>query len=115
MVHKFEKLKLWNESVVLIKLIYKFCEKLPKQEERNLGDQLRRAVTSVSLNIAEGSASETDAEFKRFLFISKKSQIEVIAILKIVNYLYNIPVVVEITKAEEIGKMLQGLVKYLRK
>ncbi len=114
-MYKFEKLKVWSESVRFIKVIYRLIEKLPKSEERNLIDQLRRAVTSISLNIAEGSAAENDTEFKRYLAISRKSLFESIAILKLSNHLYGISVEKELEKGDEIGKMLNGLVKYLRR
>lgn len=114
MVHKFEKREVWKKSVVFIRSVYLMCNTLPKREERNIIDQLHRAAVSIALNIAEGSGSESDIEFKRYLFISKKSQIECIAILKIIEELYKIDVSKEIFQAEEIGKMLQGLVKYLK-
>lgn len=114
MIHKFEKLAVWEKAVDFIESTYILCKKLPHSEDKILIDQLKRAAVSVALNIAEGTGSETDIEFKRFLYISKKSQIECIAILKIINKIYFIDVATEISKAEEIGKMLQGLVKYLK-
>ena len=113
MTHKFENLRVWKESVEFTKMIYKFCNQLPKNEERNLSDQLRRASTSIVLNIAEGSESPSDVDFKRFLSISKKSQIECIAALKLLHELYSVPIEPQVQKAEDIGKMLYGLVQSL--
>ena len=39
----------------------------PEQEKFNLNSQIRRAVDSVALNIAEGSIGQTNPEFKKFL------------------------------------------------
>jgi four helix bundle protein len=47
----------------------------------SLSPQIRRAADSIALNIAEGSTGQSNAEFKRFLGISLRSAIEVIACL----------------------------------
>jgi four helix bundle protein len=52
--------------------------KFPKEELYVLASQIKRAADSVSLNIAEGSTGQTNAEFKRFLGIALRSDIEVV-------------------------------------
>jgi len=49
--NRYRDLLIWQKSVSLIKEVYSEAEKLPKAEEYNLKQQLRRAVVSVSLNI----------------------------------------------------------------
>lgn len=112
-MQKFEKLKVWQKSLELTKVIYSLCDKLPKNEERNLIDQIKRAIVSICLNIAEGCGSQNDKEFKRYLFIAKKSLFEVIAILKIIKYLYKIEIELIENKITEVLKLLNGLIKYL--
>jgi four helix bundle protein len=56
-----------------------------KSEDDNLKSQLLRAATSISLNIAEGSTSQTDAEQARFLGIAIRSAIESIACLRLIE------------------------------
>ena len=114
-MNKFEKLKVWQESLVLVQKIYTLSGRLPRSEERNLIDQIKRSTVSVSLNIAEGSGAENDKEFKRYLNVGKKSITEVQATLKIIDFLYNIKVEEVETKALEILKMLNGLIKYLKR
>lgn len=113
-MNKFERLKVWQESLILIRKIYTLSARLPKSEERNLIDQIKRSTVSVSLNIAEGSGAENDKEFKRYLNVAKKSITEVQATLKIIHFLYNIKTEEVETKALEILKMLNGLIKYLK-
>lgn len=113
-MYKFEKLKVWQESVDLIGQTYLFCKSLPKSEQRNLVDQLVRAVTSISLNIAEGSGSDSDIEFKRYLSLSRKSLFEVVAILKIVEKIYKTDIQELISKTDTVGKMLSGLINSLK-
>lgn len=113
-MHKFEKLNVWQESLVLIRDCYNLIHKLPKDEEKNLHDQLRRAVVSINLNIAEGTGANNDKEFKRFLEISKKSTYEVLAILKIIEHLYKIETKEIDEKVTSFLKQLNSLIKYLR-
>ncbi|MBN2753872.1 MAG: four helix bundle protein [Candidatus Goldbacteria bacterium] len=77
----FRDLIIWRESIVLVKDIYKVADLLPKTEEYNLKQQLKRAVVSVSLNIAEGKNRKTGKDFLHFLSISSGSISEVEAIL----------------------------------
>jgi len=113
-MHKFEKLVAWQKSLVLIQSIYLLCVKLPSNERGNIIDQIKRASLSVSLNIAEGSGSENDKEFNRFLYIARKSLFEVIAILKIINYLYKINIDKQTILTDEVGKLINGLINKLK-
>jgi four helix bundle protein len=113
-VYKFEKLIVWNKSVELIKLNNRLIIKLPRYETNNLIDQLRRATTSISLNIAEGCGSENDIELKRFLNIAKKSQFEAVAIIKIIEKIYKVDIAKELFLTEEIGKLLNGFINKLK-
>lgn len=113
-MNKFENLIVWKKSVQAIKKAYLICSKLPTIEDKNLKDQLRRAITSISLNIAEGSASQNDVEFTRYLRIAQKSAHEVFAILRIIEELYNVTVRDLEDEVVEIMRMLAGLMRSLK-
>ena len=81
MAFKFEKLEVWRLAVEYVDLIYRIAAQLPKGEEYNLKSQIIRAATSVALNIAEGSTSQSDAEQRRFLGMAIRSLIETVACL----------------------------------
>ncbi len=76
---KFEKLEVWHLSLEYIDNCYVTSDGLPKREEFNLQSQLIRAATSIALNIAEGSTSQSDAEQRRFLGLALRSLVETVA------------------------------------
>jgi four helix bundle protein len=82
MQFKFEELEVWNLSLELIDEVYTMLDKYPDDERFDLVRQGRRSVTSISLNIAEGSI-RSKKEFSQFLRISLGSLLETIANLKI--------------------------------
>lgn len=53
----------------------------PKEELVILSAQIKRAADSVSLNIAEGSTGQSNAEFDKFLGYSLRSNVEVVSCL----------------------------------
>lgn len=81
MSFKFENLEVWKLSLEYADKIYEIIRLLPPKEDYNLKTQLIRSATSVSLNIAEGSTSQSDPEYSRFLGIAIRSCIEVVACL----------------------------------
>lgn len=78
MSFKFEKLIVWQKSLDLSDEVNQLSKSFPKEELYVLTSQIKRAADSVSLNIAEGSTGQSNAEFKRFLGIALRSDIEVV-------------------------------------
>lgn len=78
MAFKFEKLKVWQEAVELSGYIHSTTLKFPKDELYVLTAQIKRATDSISLNIAEGSTGQSDAEFKKILGYAIRSGVEVV-------------------------------------
>lgn len=79
----YKQLEIWHDAIDLVKEVYKIVETLPKSEEYNLKNQIKRAVVSVALNIAEGKNRQTAKDFAHFLNISVASLGEVEACLSI--------------------------------
>ena len=73
----FEGLKVWQEARLLTKLVYQFTLRLPDYEKYALGNQIRRAMISVTSNIAEGSARFSYKEKIHFLETAYGSLAEV--------------------------------------
>ena len=83
MAFKFERLIVWQKSLILSGLINQLAKKFPKDELYILTSQIKRAADSVSLNIAEGSTGQSNAEFSRFLGIAIRSTLEVVGCIYI--------------------------------
>lgn len=78
MAFKFEKLIVWQKAVDLSDIVNQVTKSFPKDEIFVLTSQMKRAADSVSLNIAEGSTGQSNPEFKRFLGIALRSDVEVV-------------------------------------
>jgi len=63
MVNRYEDLEIYQVSVEVAIEVYRLTKKFPKEETYGIVDQLKRAVTSIGANIAEG--------FGRFYFKDK--------------------------------------------
>lgn len=67
MGHYYKKLKIWIESIELVKSVYEITEAFPEKEKFGLTSQIRRAGVSITSNIAEGSSRRTSKHFCHFL------------------------------------------------
>lgn len=68
---------MWKRSHQLTLEIYKATQCFPKDELFGLTSQIRRAVSSIPTNIAEGCGRRTNAELTNFLNIASGSASEV--------------------------------------
>ena len=66
-IKSFVDLVAWQEAHRLVILVYKITKDFPKEEIFILVNQMRRAAISVTSNIVEGCARESQLEYHRFL------------------------------------------------
>lgn len=81
--YRFEELEVWNLGMKIIHEIYRITKKFPKEELFALTDQIKRAGTSIVLNITEGSGQPTSKGFSVYLHRAKSSVLECVACVKI--------------------------------
>lgn len=79
MAYAFESLRVWQHALEYDDLACAFAAALPSAERFGLSQQLRRASSSIGLNIAEGTTSQTDREKHRFLGYAIRSFLETVA------------------------------------
>ena len=85
MAFKFENLKVCRISLDVADEIDILAQSFPQHELYSLSSQIRRAASSISLNIVEGSTGLSNAEFRRFLTIANRSALEVVGCLFLAN------------------------------
>ncbi len=75
MIRSYKDLRVWQQSMGLVVMVYEAMNQMPKEELFSLTNQIKRAVVSVPSNIAEGH-SRTNKDFLRFLRITQGSLAE---------------------------------------
>lgn len=77
MTKSFEEFEVHKKGVVLTKLIFSLVNNTSLDKEYGFKDQIKRAVISITNNIAEGSEYNNNKQFVRYLKIAKGSCAEV--------------------------------------
>lgn len=107
---------MWKKSRVLARSVYDMVQRPVYDNDKNLRHQMLKSSGSIMDNIAEGQARGGDKEFRQFLWISRGSSAE------LRSQLYRSFDRGFVTKemfddlfqqAEEIEKMLRGLINHL--
>ena len=117
-ISSYRDLQVWQRGMDLVVESYRLTEKLPNAELYGLVSQIRRAAVSIPANIAEGHGRYHTREFLRHLSIAKGSLMELethLWLLPRLSYLKSSELGNELRTTDEIGKMLSGLSKSLRK
>lgn len=77
MTKSFEEFEVYQKAVLLTKQVFQLINTSSFEKEYGFKDQIKRAVISISNNIAEGSEYNNNKQFIRFLKIAKGSCAEV--------------------------------------
>ena len=110
--YPFENLEVWKKARQLVIDVYRIQATFPSYERFGLGDQLRRAVVSVSSNIVEGNARYFPKEQIHFIEIAIGSLMEVYCQLVLaydLNYITKEQLVECKEKIDFVHKLLNGL------
>jgi four helix bundle protein len=111
-IQAFTDLNVWKEGHKLVIMVYKQTELFPKSETYSLVDQIRRAASSVTANIAEGFGRQTYKEKLRFYYIAQGSLTETknfLLIARDVAYLQQKDFETSMEQADLTHRLLQGL------
>jgi four helix bundle protein len=112
----YRKLDIWQKAMDFTIDIYKLSSRLPSTEKYGLTSQIRRAVCSIPLNIAEGAGCESQKEFRLFLEYAHRSTHEVLTILELMGRLKLCEdkfVSELLLKGKEIRAMIHSFIKRL--
>jgi four helix bundle protein len=117
-IQKFEDLEVWQKARVFAKQIFELSNSGILSKDFELKDQIKRSSGSVMDNIVEGFERGGKAEFINFITIAKGSCAETRSQLYRAydrNYMSEETLKSFLQQAEEIGKMIGGLINYLNK
>lgn len=117
-IKKFEDLDCWKKARELVNMIYDLTSQEKFKKDFRLSGQIRDAGGSAMHNIAEGFDAGSDAEFIRFLKISRRSVSEVQSQLYLAldqKYITPIQLRDAYEKATEVKRLINGLIAYLGK
>ncbi len=112
-IKDFTDLKVWQEGHKLVVLIYNATRNFPKEELYSLVNQLRRAVSSHTANIAEGFGRHFYKEKLQYYYQAQGSLTEVknfLLISKDVGYIPRSDFDLLMDQANTTHKLLQGLI-----
>ncbi|MFH1281114.1 MAG: four helix bundle protein, partial [Candidatus Omnitrophota bacterium] len=114
----FEDLEVWQKSIKFAKLTINLTDTITAERKHyRLLEQMESAASSVALNIAEGKGRYSKKEYIQFLYIARGSLFETISLLTIFrenNWISQDQLDEIKIYADEISKMLSGLINYLR-
>lgn len=75
-IRKFTDLVAWKEGHKLVLMIYQKTKDFPKDELYSITNQMRRAVASITANIAEGFGRQSYKEKIQFYYLAQGSLTE---------------------------------------
>ena len=116
-IRTHKDLKVWQKSIELVISVYELTKQYPKEELYAITNQIRRCVTSIPANIAEGSGRKNKAEFMQFLYISLGSASELETLLIIsekLHYITSEEYANSSNALNEIIRMTCGLINSLK-
>ena len=115
---RFEEMDVWKKACRLACEVYAISCEGALAKDFALKNQMRRSAISIPSNIAEGFELGTDKEFVRMLIIARGSSGELrtqIYIAGRIGFLESSRRLALVKQAEEISRMLSGLIKTLKK
>ncbi len=113
-IKSFTNLNAWKEGHKLVLDVYSITQGFPKEEQFGLIIQLRRAVVSITSNIAEGFSRNSYKEKVQFYSVALGSLTEVqnqLLIAKDLLYFSKKDFLIIAQQTVIISKLINGLIK----
>jgi four helix bundle protein len=117
MGRSYRDLVAWQKPMKFVAEVYGTTRHFPIEERYGLTNQLRRPAVSVPSNIAEGQARFSQKEFHHFLSQARGSLVEIetqLLIAKDLGYLHPDRADVLLAAADELGRILNGLIASIK-
>ena len=117
-VRSYRDLEVWKKAVDLVVKCYRLTACLPKSEACGLTSQIQRAAVSVPANIAEGHGRDHLGDYLHHLSMANGSLMELETHLLIadrLSYVASMDLEAVLAGTAELGRMLSGLTRSLKK
>jgi four helix bundle protein len=117
-LQSFRDLVVWQKSLELAVRCHRVAKRFPRDEQPALGYQTRKSSLSIPSNIAEGFARHSTASYVQHLWTAHASGAELQTQLLVgsrIEIVSEAEASVLIADAEEVGRMLHGLVASLER
>jgi four helix bundle protein len=115
---RFEEMEVWKSARNLAGNIYAISKNPLFLRDYSLRDQIRRAAISIVSNIAEGSDSQSNPTFIKYLASARGSAAEVRTQLYLAldfGYISSEDCVTLISQTESISRQITGFMLYLKR
>ncbi len=114
-IERFEQLEVWQAAHQLVLDVYKTTPELPRDQKYGLISQMQRSGVSVPANIAEGFKRRGRGDKAHFYNIAQGSLEELRYYFILCRDLgYKVDYESLARQAEQIGRMLTGLINAVR-
>jgi len=115
---RFQSLEVWQLAINIGDQLCDLAEILENKKKFRFAEQLNGAALSISNNIAEGSGSNSDREFSRFLDYSHRSCFENANILIVLHrrkYISDEQLNFFLEELNKLARKINSFQKYLNK
>ena len=115
---RFQDLEIWKKAIDIGNKLLDIADELERKRLYRFAEQVRGASLSSSNNIAEGSGSNSKAEFANFLNIVKRSAFEnanMVIVFEKRGLISTEKMAALLTDLEEECRMITGFIRTLRK
>jgi four helix bundle protein len=117
-INSFRDLLVWQKAMNLAEHCYLMSRRFPRDDQQVVGYEIRKSSVSIPSNVAEGYGRHYTPAYINHLWIANgsdnelQSQVEIAHRVKLVTEQEAATIIAD---AEEVGRMLRGLVKSLER
>ena len=117
-MNSYRESLVWQKSMTLAERCYRMTRRFKRDDQLVLGHEIRKSCVSIPSNIAEGFGRHYTAEYIHHLRFSNGSSNELqtqVELSKRVEIVTAEEAAILVADAEEIGRMLHGLIGSLER
>jgi four helix bundle protein len=114
---RFEDLEIWQRGADVGLRLFSVADFLDEKRKYRFAEQLRAAALSITNNIAEGSGSDSNKDFAKFVYYARKSTFECASMMIMLqrdNYVTTQRTDDLLDELEQLSRMQHAFIQKLR-